>query len=234
MSLRAPLAVLIATLLGSPLLAGPLRFLPWDETVAARKLAVASGKEVVDLKDLHHLKRSNAVSVPAGETPPLLVAKDKTSADGKPVTVEIKIPADCQTPLVIIVPDPKHPTGLRPFVIEDNTARFPWGAVRHLNATGKELVTKLGDKTAVLPPKWDPVDVDLGGKTRNFGIQTALKDNQKAILYSSVWEYDPDVRRLVIILPGTDARTGALDYKIIPENRKAMEMDAAAARGQQP
>jgi hypothetical protein len=234
MSLRAPLAVLIATLLSSPLLAGPLRFLPWDEAIAARKLAVGAGREAVDLTDLHPLKRSKPVQVAAtAESPAVLIAKDKTSPDGKPVTVVIKIPAECQSPLVIIVPDPKDPTGVKPFVVEDNTARFPYGTFRHLNATGKELVTKLGEKTVVLPPKWDPVDVDPGGQTRNIGVQTAIKAQPAKILYSTLMEYDPDIRRLMIILPGADERLGTLDYKIIPENRKAVAMDEAAARGGQ-
>ena len=233
MSFRAPLAVLFAALLSSPLLAGPARFLPWDEAMAGRKLAVTNGKgEAVDITDLHPLKRSRPIAI-AGtpEAPPMLVAKDKVDANGKAAMIEIRIPAECQSPLVLIVPDPKHPTGVKPFVVEDNTARFPWGSIRHINATGKELITKVDKKVVTLPPKWDPVDVDPGGAQRNVGVETALKAQQAQVLYSSLWDYDPDIRRLVIILPGTDARLGALDYKIIPENRKAVALDEAAARG---
>jgi hypothetical protein len=45
-----------------------------------------------------------------------------------------------------------------------------------------------------------------------------------------VWEHDPNVRELVIIVPGLNARTGVLEYKVIPENRKVVEAEAAAAK----
>jgi hypothetical protein len=54
-----------------------------------------------------------------------------------------------------------------------------------------------------------------------MGMQLVARDDLKAILYSAVWEHDPDVRKLVFVVPGTDVRTGAVEFKIIPENRHA-------------
>lgn len=220
----ASLILFLGSFLAS-LQAAEFRFLAWDDAMGTRKLGLKSGEQITEVKDLHPLKRSRPVN--AGlEVPPLLVTLDRKDPEGKPLAVEIKMPADIQSPLVLVIPDPKHPTGVRPFVIEDNTARFKWGTVRVLNATGKAAMMKLDKTVAQLPPSWTPVDIDPGGAKRNMGVQAALKDNPTDILYSGVWEHDPDVRELVIILPGPDG----MDVKMIPENRKVIEAEAAAAK----
>ena len=223
---RAPLAALIVAVLSGPLSAVPMKFLAWDQAVAARKLSVQSGSQQIVLKGLHQDKRTDAVGVTTGETPPLLVATDKTAPDGKPVTVEIKMPADIQSPLVLLIPDPKHPTGIRPFVIEDNVANFKWGTMRLLNATGKVLAMRFEKTVVPLPASWTPVDVALGGEGRNVGVEAIAKDNPKAMLYSAVWEHDQAVRKLVIIVPDAEGPPGAVDFKVIPENRRAVEAAA--------
>lgn len=197
--------------------------------MAARKLAVKSGEEVIEVKDLHPLKRTKPVNVGV-EKPPQLVALDRLDAQGKPAAVEIKVPTDMQSPLVLVIPDASHPTGIRPFVIEDNTARFKWGSIRVLNATGKAVMMKVDKAVAELPPVWTPVDIDPGGALRNVSVLAALKGKPEEVLYSAVWEHNPNVRELVIILPGLNARTGALEYKVIPENRTVVEAEAAAAK----
>jgi len=228
---RAPFLLVVLALIAfhGSLAAAPFRFLAWDDAMAARKFAIKSGEQMIEIKNLHPLKRTGTVNVGV-ETVPLLVAMDKKDAEGKPLAVEIKMPADLQSPLVLIIPDPKHPTGVKPFVIDDNTARFKWGTMRVLNATGKTAMIKVDQSVAQLPPNWTPVDIDPGGQVRNMGVQAAMKDKPTEILYSAVWEHDPDVRELIIVLPSQDARTGALEFKVIPENRKVMEAEAAAGR----
>jgi hypothetical protein len=228
---RAPIALLLLALsaLITPLCAAPLRFLPWDDVTAARPFGLKNGEQITELKNLHHLKRSDAVNATV-EPAPLLLAMDRKNAEGNPEAIPIKVPAGVENPLVLIIPDPKHPTGVRPFVIEDNTARFKWGSIRILNATGKAVMMKVDKTVAQLPPAWTPVDIDPGGTPRNLGIQSAYKDNPAKILYSAVWEHDPDVRELVIVLPNQNSGVTALDCKIIPENRKVMEAEAAAAK----
>jgi hypothetical protein len=233
MSLRVPLVVsLLLSSLSAPLLAASLRFLPWDDATAARKLSIKTGTTEIELRGLHPLKRSDAVQVAAptdGGGGPLLVAKDKGEA-----TLEIKVPADLQSPLVLIIPDPKHATGLRTFVIEDNAGRFPWGTFRVMNATGRDLLMLFEKKKQVsLPPSWNPVDVKLGGAQRNVGVETVAKSDIKSLLYSAVWEFDPDLRKLIFILPGGTPQAPTLEYKIIPENRKVAAMEEEA-RNKQP
>jgi hypothetical protein len=226
--LKCPALSLLGFLaLHGALLAGPIRFLPWDDAIAARKIGFQNAKGVAELQELHPHKRSAPADGTAGETALKLVALDRTSEDGKPVTVDIKLSAGIQSPLILILPDPKHPTGLRPFVIEDNATNFSWGSLRFINATGKALLVKQDKTIKALPETWTPVDLSPGGEARNTGVQLVARDDLNTILYSAVWEHHPDIRKLVFILPGTDARTGALEFKIIPEDRRVQAVAAA-------
>ena len=220
---RRPFAAILLGMLAlhGALLAVPIRFLAWDDSVAARKIGFQNIKGVSELQDLHPSKRSATLEGTAGESPLQLIALDRPGPEGKPATLEIKAPAGIQSPLVLILPDAKHLTGLRLFVIEDNSSNFGWGTVRFINATGKALLIRQDKTIKALPDTWTPVDVDPGGKARNMGMQLVARDDLKAILYSAVWEHDPDVRKLVFVVPGTDVRTGAVEFKIIPENRHA-------------
>lgn len=224
------------TVLAGSLAAGPVRFLPWDDATAARKIAFEAGSSQVELEDLHPQKRSEPVSFKPGETAPRLVALDRKSDDGTPVSIEIKGLGKLRVPLVIILPDPGHPGGLRPFVIEDSSDGFAWGDIRFVNATGRPLLIRSENKIHKIADSWKPIDVSPGGTTRNIGVQAASPDDLESILYSAVWEHDPETRKLVFLLPGADARTGAIDVKIIPENRRVAAAAEAARRdpGSQP
>jgi hypothetical protein len=215
--------------------AASIRFLPWDNSIAARKIGFHNGSEVVGVADLHPDKRTKPVAwVGGGEVPPQLIALDRTSPDGKPVSVPIKFQAGMANPLVLILPDTAHPTGLRCFVIEESSGSFGWGTFRFINATGKELLVRNEKVTKSLPATWNAVDLNPGGSARNMGIQLAARDNLEVILYSAVWEYDPEVRKLIIIVPGTDAQTGAVNLKIIPEDRRSAVTVAPASASEAP
>lgn len=224
-SLSALFLALLALL--SPLGAGPVKFLAWDDDVALRKIGFSDGKEVTELQELHPQKRSKSISWTAGDAVPQLIALDRKTPEGKPVGVPIKLTAGMESPLVLILPDKSHPSGLRSFVIEDSSTSFGWGTLRFLNATGKELLVREDKLIKALPANWKAVDIDPGGKARNLGIQMAAKSDLESVLYSAVWEHNPDVRKLIIVVPGTDARTGALDLKIIPEDRRTVSVPAA-------
>ena len=223
-----PAVLLGCFMLQAPLHAVPVRFLAWDDEVAARKIGYQNSKGITPVKDLHPNKRTESIDGGGGEAPVQLVALDRTGTDGKPAAVEIKMPAGIQSPLVLILPDAKNPTGLRPFVIDDSAANFTWGKIRFINATGKALLVKHEKTITALPETWTPVDISPGGAARNLGMQVAAKDDLKSVLYSAIWEHDPDVRKLVFVLPGTDVRTGAVEFKIIPENKRVVAAEAAA------
>jgi hypothetical protein len=221
--------VLFTLPLAAILDAGPVRFLPWDSSVAARKVSLATAKGVVEITDLHPDKRSAPYDAPAEGKPLRLVAMDRASTDGKPVEIDIKFTGTANHPLVIILPDPKHPTGLRPFAVDDDPAGFAWGSLRFINATGKALMVRHGKAIKNLPDSWSPVDFVPAGAERKAGVLVAPKDDPENILYSAVWSREPDVRKLVFLVPGTDVRTGAVELRVIPEDRRAIAM----ARAQQ-
>jgi len=217
-----PIAILLAALAAlAPLHAMPVKFLAWDEAVAGRKIGFMDGKEVAELEDIHPHKRSKVFNWAGGETPPVLVALDRSAPDGQPVTVPLKFAPGLKSPLVLILPDPQHPTGLRGFVIEDGADSFAWGTLRFINATGREILVRHEQEVKPLPESWRAVDFNPGGGKRNIGIQMASRADLTSVLYSSVWEHDPDVRKLIIVVPGTAADSGALNVKIIPQDRRS-------------
>ncbi|NQW99086.1 hypothetical protein HQ447_00400 [bacterium] len=230
---QIPLLVVLLGIVTS-LHAMPIRFLAWDDDIAARKIGFSNGTEVAEVQDLHPQKRSKTISWTNSGVPPVLVALDRKSPEGKPVTAPIKLTPDLKSPLVVLLPDPTHPSGLRGFVIEDSAGNFAWGTFRFINATGKELLVRNDKVTKSLPETWKAVDLDPGGEARNMGVQMASRKNLNEILYSAVWEYDPNFRKLIIIVPGTDAQSGPIILKVIPEDRRAVVAPAPAAGGQTP
>jgi hypothetical protein len=219
-----PLAAIFLGLLTvlTPLHALPIKFLAWDDSVAGRKIGFMSGAEVVELQDLHPHKRTKTFTWTNGEVPPALVALDRSTPDGKPVITPLRFAAGLKSPLVLILPDPQHPTGLRGFIIEDGAASFAWGTLRFINATGQEILVRKDKEVKTLPNTWKPIDFSPGGGKRNIGIQMASRTDLNAVLYSSVWEHDPDVRKLIIVVPGSAADGGAVELKIIPEDRRSV------------
>jgi hypothetical protein len=224
---RFPLTLLLGILAchGS-LFAATMRFLPWDHAIAARKIEFQHGGESVELT-LHPDQRSGPIKSTAGEKLLQLVALDRTGPDGKPASVAIKMPAGIQAPLVLILPDAKHPTGLRSFVIEDASANFAWGTMRFVNATGKALLVRHDKTIKELPDTWTPVDIAPGGDARNAGVLLAARDTPETILYSAVWKHDPNIRKLIFVIPGADVRTGVVAFKIVPEDRRVLAATTA-------
>jgi hypothetical protein len=203
----------------------PLRVLAWDDTVAARQLAIAAGKDPVELKDLHPLSRSATVNVTM-DPPPLLQALDKKDAKGAPAVDPIRIPANVKHPLALLMPDPKAATGVRAVILEDDPAGFPWGTIRLVNATGKHLMFKCETKVSNLPAGWTPVDVSPGGQRRNMEVLLALKDQPKNLLFSSIWEHRDDQRQLVFVVPNQEPGEAPVAFKFILENK----VDAETAK----
>jgi len=196
-----------------------LSFLAWDETIAAGRFAVLEGADTKEIKNLHPLQRSAAVSASPAEGTIRLRALDKKSAEGKPIDFAVKIDAAITHPLVLLLPDAKAPAGVTGLVIEDNTTSFPWGSFRLLNATGKSMAFGLGTERKMLPAGWKPVDVKPSG-SQPLPVWFALPVEPVKPLYTAVWPVDPNTRRLVILVPSTEARLGPLALKVIPEDRR--------------
>jgi hypothetical protein len=236
MFLKTHVIILAATLaLHSIATAVPIRFLAWDDAIAGRKIGLQNAGGISELKDLHPQKRSApADGTGTKESPLRLLALDRKDAEGKPATVDIKLAPDLKSPLVLILPDAKHATGLRTFVIEDNSASFSWGCLRFINATGKDLLVRQDKTVKSLPDEWTPVDLKPGGDVRNMAVQIAAREDLNTILYSAVWEHNPDIRKLIFVIPGTDVRTGPVEFKIIPEDRRAIALENSLKNGNDP
>lgn len=212
-------AALVAS--SSSALAVDVRFLAWDEVIAARQIAVADGEKVSEIKNLHPLQRTDVIGTSASEGIVTVRALDKKSPEGKPLELAVKLGGGMTKPLILLLPDAKAPTGLRGFALEDDSSSFAWGSFRVLNATGKVLNMALGNERKQLPAGWQPVDLKPGGD-KPVPVVLISPESPKTPLYSSVWKPEPDVRRLVIVVPGTDVRLGPLALKVIPEDRRAL------------
>jgi hypothetical protein len=203
--------------------AASVRFVPLNDEVAGLKIAVKDAKKATILKDLNPLKRSTAYPCTIGESSLQLVALDRKAPDGKPESVGIALTPDIQSPLVLILPDPQHPSGLRAIAIDDSTAAFSWGSIRFLNTTGNPLTIRFGTDLKPLPEGDKVVDIKPDGPARRIGVQVSLEGKPDEILYSAVWEHDPQVRKLIFVLSGTNPQTKAVELKVIPEDQRIKE-----------
>lgn len=224
-SAAAALILLTATRAG----AITVRILAWDQQIAGRELAITHTKGEVQIQDMHPSQRTKAYQVSnSKEKPAAIMALDKLDDDGKPTAARIKIPEGMKQPLLILLPDPKAPSGLRIMAIEDNSANFPWSSIRLINTTGKKLAFTWEKKLKALPPSWTPIIVKPGGASRNMEVQVFLPTKPKRPIYSAIWEQRQDFRTLAFIVPGTNPRLGPIAFKIIHESRAAIEAPQTA------
>jgi hypothetical protein len=229
-----PLAFALATpLLGSSLFAIPVRVLAWDMTIAERPLAIGDANKSIKIEAMHPTQRTGTYEVVTGESPSGIVSLDKKGPDGKPFISPIKIPDGFKNPLLVLLPDENSPTGIRPFVLEDDTVGFTWGTTRFINAMPKEVIFVQEKKATSLPPKWTPIQISPGGENRSMEVKLFFRDQPDRPLYSAIWEQDNDVRKLVFLLPSVDSRLGEVATKMIIEDRRVIKAvnDAAEKAG---
>lgn len=210
----------------------PVRILAWDDQIAGMKIALRDSKGSIVVERMHPTQRTSIYQVGTGETPPAIELLDKKGPDGKPLQVPLILPEGIKKPLVLILPDAKAPAGVRPAVMEDDESGFAWGAVRFINATGKQLVFVHENKGTNLAPSWNPVTVQPGGESRSMGVKLFFREQPERAVYSAIWEQQPEVRMLVFLVPGTDPRLGPVGTKMISEDRRVilLEQQAKGAR----
>jgi hypothetical protein len=225
---RPPAILFLVLIFCCPLHAIPLRVLAWDNDIAAMKLAIVDSKGSTPIADMHPSKRTKTYQAVAGEKPLVIEALDRKGPDGKPLTTEIKIAEGVKQPLLVILPDAKAASGVRLFVLEDDTSNFAWGGFRFINATGRQLVYVSEKKIVPIPPTWNPVQVEPGGEARNMEVKIYYREDSSKPISSSIWEHSPDERMLVFLVPGEDPRLGPVAMKMIPENRKLVEQATTA------
>lgn len=202
-------------MLAAPLQAAAIRFLPLNDEIAARKIGVRDAKGVTKHLELDPRRRSAAVTHATGGEPLVLVAEDKDGA-----TLEIALAAELKMPLVVILPDAAHATGLRGMAVEDDGAGFPWGSVRLINVTEIPLVIRHEKKETPLPAATKPVDLVPGGEARNIGAELFKEGSPETVLYSAVWDHDPNIRKLIFIVPGENPDDMPVELKIVPDDKR--------------
>ncbi len=202
-----------------------VRVLAWDEQIAERKLSLLNGDALVAILNMHPQKRTDLIRL-KGEGGLIVRATDKGNGpDGKPLELRCTVAAEIKRPLLLLLPDEKHPTGLRGIVIDDGTDGFGWGSYRFFNTTAKEMVVQFEQKAIRVPGGWKPVTFPLAGEPRGLGVRVALAETIEQPLYSAVWEFDPNVRTVVFMVPGSDPRLSPVAFKAIPEDKMAVAAD---------
>lgn len=200
-----------------------LHVLAWDQNIAKRKLAIASGSKSESIERMHHFSRSKAIKIPQESGTLKLVTEDRFAEDGKPLFLPLEIGPAIKSPLLLVIPDKKSPTGIKTLIIEDSMDNFEWGTMRFINVTGEDLVFRHEKKNKLIPSGWKPTDVAPKGKTRSIGVTFYLRKNLKLPpLYSSIWKHRPDLRKLVFIMPSKDKTRGLVAFKFIVQNKAAV------------
>lgn len=220
------LVLLSIAALHLPLEAANLRFLAWNDEVASRAFNLAHGRERTEVGYLHPSARSAPFEVPEDSPNLRLELSGQTDAEGQPAAIPLKLRDGIDEALVILLPDPKAPTGVRTLILDDSIANFSWGTIRLLNATPKELAFRWDKQAKRVPSGWKPTDISPGGNDRNMEVFLYLTDDLKNPLYSAVWEQREDTRQLVFLVPSTNSSLGPVEFKIIPELRVENEKEA--------
>jgi hypothetical protein len=208
----------------------PLRVLAWDDDIAGRKLAVAYGEKSITIGYMHPSTRTEAIKVPADAATLRIEALDLPAVEEKFPSAPLKIPKGVKNPLVLLLPDKKASAGLRTLVIEDDLSALAWGSTSLINATGKPLVFRYGDKGVSIKPDWKAVQVKPGGDTKSMQVKIYLADNLKKAVYSAVWTSSSGVRKLVFLVPNPDPSLGLVAFKFINEKRVVVEAAESRAK----
>jgi hypothetical protein len=217
-----PISALILVGLGAcvPLIAAPVRFVPMTKEIAACKIIVKDSKGTTNLKGLSMQTPSATYQLKAGKKPLELTTPDIKDADGKPASLEIPLPPQLKSALILLLLDSKHPSGIRAVCLDDSTAGFAWGTLRFLNFTEAPLTLRFGEDRKPIPEDHTPLDFPAPAEAHNVGVQLYQESAPTKILYSAVWEHDPNFRKLVVITPGTDPAMRAIDLQILPEDKR--------------
>lgn len=217
-----PILAVILVGLGActSLIAAPIRFVPMTQDIAACKIIVKDSKGTTSLKGLTAQTPSAPYQLKVGKKPLELTTPDIKDADGKPASLEIPLPPELKSALVLLLLDSKHPSGIRAVCLDDSTAGFAWGTLRFLNLSEAPLTLRFGEDRKPLPEDSTPVDFPGPAEAHNVGVQLYKETAPTKILYSAVWEHDPNFRKLVVITPGADPVTRAIDLQIIPEDKR--------------
>lgn len=200
-----------------------VRFLPINEDAAARKIGLQDGKGLTELGDLNPKKRSKSYPCKPGELPPMLVALDRERPGGKPLSVDMVLPDGMESPLVLIFTDTEVPSGFRILVLDDAATSFPWGSLRFVNTAKKPLMIRCDKETTAIAESPAHINLQPGGEARNIGVQIFSEEAPDEVFYSAVWERNPNLRKLIFVVPAEDSENKGVTLEIIPQDQRSKE-----------
>ena len=228
--MRLFLFLLLSAVFPLPIQAASLRTLAWDTGVSKRDIWIVSGEKALQIENMHPLGRTTPISIPNSGEGLFLEAQDRQSKEAKPARIPLKIPAGASgNLLLLLLPDKTSPIGLRPLILKDDSETFPWGTFRVINTTGKPFVFRVEKKLLKVPPSWKPLSIALGGEGRNIEAALYNPDNDKRPVYSSIWEQNPGLRKLVFIANQENPALGTIDLKVITQSEKVEKAKKSAS-----
>jgi hypothetical protein len=198
-------------------LGGSVRFLAVEGGGDLPGIGIRTAKGLVEVDDLGPLKRSAAYQLPKGHEDLLLEAAGRKRADGKPASLTMPIDSAMKSPLVLILADAAAETGFRAVLVDDDPKSFPKGTCRFFNSSKSPFTLRFGTKTETLAENGASLDLRPEGEAKKLGVQLTKPDAPETILYSAVWQNEPEVRKLVIIADGSDPQTAPVEVRILPD-----------------
>jgi len=194
-----------------------VRFLAWDNETASKKFSIKSGDNIEEISTLSAFVRTDYFNLKASADTIQIFSHDSLDSAGMPIFFKVNLSPEIENPLVIIISDMGASPQIRTFVIDDSTKRFQWGTSRFLNTTNQPFILRYDDKSYLLNQPWSPLDIPHSSSNKNVEIQLYSNEQSPKLHYSTIWNYENRVRKLVLIIPGSQSRTGSTDLKVVPE-----------------
>ncbi|WP_309384178.1 hypothetical protein [Cerasicoccus frondis] len=152
-----------------------------------------------------------------GPNPIVFYARNK--GDYAPVA-QAQIPPGVKQALLLFFSREEAPGGRR-FdikVLDDNESIFPRNSYRFINYSTDNIVGKLSDEKFILDANAAITIQPTQTQNNQLSLQLAeVDDNQATMIYSSVWPFHPNTRKLVILVPPEGSRMEKISMVVIPD-----------------
>lgn len=195
------------------------RVIAWEGSIK-NKLYVRDGEEYTPLK-IYSTARTPRFWHSGGN--PFALYTKSTGANGQDTytpAIQIDVPETIDTPLFILMPKSRDgkAAGYSAIALEDSIESCPLGAYRFINWTDKNIAGRLGPETFSLPPKGEKTIDPSKSPDTNLTIQLIeFTDPENKRLYSSRWVNQPQVRKLVLLIPQNELGRSSVKIKIIAD-----------------
>ncbi|WOO41486.1 hypothetical protein [Rubellicoccus peritrichatus] len=156
---------------------------------------------------------------------PLIFYGKSSNPDGttqfKPIA-EATIPKGVKQALLIFMDEPEETSSTgnqyKVITLDDSESVFPRNSYRFMNWTGEKVAGKLGDRVFSLTPRSTETVMAKESERNLLPFQLVeLKDNTHSRIYSKTWHFQPNTRKLVILMPPQEGKMEKITTKIISD-----------------